>query len=170
MERETALAEFDRSRDAFLDALGPAPDQALGYLREGDIYAIGGLAVHCNWVLRHYHRVLDGLASGGGTELRTSDPDGEQDEANRRALAGLTAEQRAPELAELKALHEQVRQAASGIAPEAWERKTPVFYGDAAEAYPTSPDDVIGWLRDHYQEHVPHATDLLAEWQSTRDR
>ena len=170
MERGTALAEFDRARDGFLDALRPAPDESLTYLREGDVYAIGGLAVHCNWVLRHYRRVLDGLASGGGAELHSSDPDGEQDEANRRALAGLAAEQRAPELAELKTLHEEVRQAALGIAPDAWERKSPVLYGNAAEAYPTSPDDVVGWLRDHYQEHVPHATELLAEWQSSRDR
>ena len=170
MARETALAEFDRSRDAFLDALRPAPDESLGYLREGDIYAIGGLAVHCNWVLRHYRRVLDGLASGGGAELTAKDPAGEQDEANRRALAGLTPEQRAPELAELSSLHAEVSQAALRIAEDAWERKTPVLYGDAADAYPTSPDDVIGWLRDHYREHVPHAAELLAEWQSTRNR
>ncbi len=170
MERGTAVAEFDRARDGFLDALRPAPDEALTYLREGDIYAIGGLAVHCNWVLRHYSRVLVALASGGGAELHLTDPLGEQEEANRRALAGLTAGERAPELAELETLHDEVRHAALAAAPDSWERKTPVVYGAAAEAYPTSPDDVVGWLRDHYQEHVPHATELLAEWQSSRDR
>ena len=170
MERETALADFDRSRDAFLDALRAAPDDALAYLREGDIYAIGGLAVHCNWVLRHYSRVLLALAAGGGTELHPSDPEGEQEEANRRARSGLTAEERAPELAELETLHQEVRRAAAAVPPDSWEHKTPVLYGSDAQAYPTSPGDVVGWLRDHYQEHVPHATELLAEWRSSRDR
>jgi hypothetical protein len=69
---------------------------------------------------------------------------------------------------ELASLHQGVRQAALALPAGAWEEKTPVFYGDAADAYQTSPDDVIGWLRDHYQEHVPHAGELLAEWRASR--
>ena len=46
--------------------------------------------------------------------------------------------------------------------------KTRLSYGDAVDAFPTSPDDVIGWLRDHYREHVPHAEELLADWRASR--
>jgi hypothetical protein len=168
MDRETALAEFDSARDAFLAALRVAPDESLTYLRNGDIYAIGGLAVHCNWVLKHYRRVLDGLRSSDAGGFRATDPAGENAEANQRALAGLAPADRRPELVELDTLHEAVRKAALALPAGTWEVKTPVFYGDAAEAYPTSPDDVIGWLRDHYQEHVPHAGELLAEWRASR--
>jgi hypothetical protein len=168
MDRETAMAEFDRARDAFLDAFQAAPDESLTFLRSGDIYAIGGLTVHCNWVLKHYHRVLEQLADTGEGGFRTADPPGEVEAANRRALAGLAPIERNDELAELDALHEAVRRAALRLPGGAWEEKTPVFYGESAEAYPTSADDVIGWLRDHYQEHVPHAGELLAEWRASR--
>ncbi len=168
MDRETALAEFDGARDAFLAAFEAAPDESLGFLRAGDIYAIGGLAVHCNWVLKHYHRVLVQLAETNAAGLRTADPPGENEEANRRALVGLTPMERSDEIAELDSLHQAVRRATLRLSTGTWEEKRPVFYGDVAEAYPTSPDDVIGWLRDHYQEHVPHAGELLAEWRASR--
>jgi hypothetical protein len=168
MDRGTALADFDSARDEFLAALQAAPDESLSYLRSGDIYAIGGLAVHCNWALKHYQRVLQRLAEPGGGEFRANDPEGEHEEANRRALAGLAPAERSSEVAELGSLHQGVRQAALRVPPASWEEKTPVFYGAAADAYQTSPDDVIGWLRDHYREHVPHAGELLAEWRASR--
>jgi DinB superfamily len=167
MDRETALAEFDTARDSFVTAFEAAPGESLTFLRAGDIYAIGGLAVHCNWVLKHYRRVLEELAETNEGGFRAADPPGENEEANRRALAGLAPHERSAELAELDSLHEAVRRAAQRLSAGAWEEKTPVFYGDATEAYPTSPDDVIGWLRDHYQEHVPHAGELLAEWRAS---
>jgi hypothetical protein len=168
MDRETALIEFDSARDAFLAALREAPDESLKYLRSGDIYAIGGLAVHCNWVLKHYQRVLERLGESSPGEFRAADPPGENDEANRRALAGLSPGERSAEMAELDSLHGEVKRAALVVPADAWEEKTPIFYGDAADAYLTSADDVIGWLRDHYQEHVPHAGELLAEWRASR--
>jgi hypothetical protein len=168
MERDAALSEFDSSRDQFLAAIAPVPDAALTYLRPGDIYAIGGLVVHCNQVLRHYNRVLDRLAGTGTAEFRAEDPSEEVEEADRRALAGLSPGERDAELAVLRGLHEDVKRTALDVPEDAWQQKTPVLYGSAVDAYPTSPDDVIGWLRDHYQEHVPHAAELLAEWQAAR--
>jgi hypothetical protein len=168
MERDAALSEFDSSRDQFLTALAPVPDTALTYLRSGDIYAIGGLVVHCNAVLKHYGRVLDRLAEAGITEFRAEDPSEEVEVSNRRALAGLSPGEREAELTVLRGLHEDLKRTALKIPGGAWERKTPVLYGSAADAYATSPDDVVGWLRDHYQEHVPHAAELLAEWQAAR--
>ena len=31
---------------------------------------------------------------------------------------------------------------------------------------PTSPDDVLGWLRDHYREHVEQCPELIASWRA----
>lgn len=168
MERDTALSEFDSSRDQFLAAIAPVPDAALVYRRPGDIYAIGGLAVHCNAVLKHYGRVLDRIVEHGTTEFRAEDPPKEVEESSQRALAGVSPSERDAELALLSELHEDLKRTALTVPAGDWERKTPVLYGSAADAYATSPDDIIGWLRDHYQEHVPHAAELLSEWQAAR--
>jgi hypothetical protein len=166
MERAPALAEFDRSRDAFLAAMEAAPDASLTYLRPGDLYSIGGLAVHCAWTLRHYTRVLDRLAVPATAEFRTDDSVPESEEAGRRALAGLAATERAAEFRTLATLHGDVLRRALTVPAAGWELQTPVFYGDDAQATPTSPDDVIRWLSEHYQEHVPHAAELIAEWRA----
>jgi hypothetical protein len=166
MEKRAALADFDHSRAEFLDAMQACPDEALSYLKTGDIYAIGGFFPHANWVLKHYARVLDRLASGEAG-FRTDDPEGELEEANRRALAGLQPGEREAQLVELEGLHQQVLAIGESIPAETWESKVDVYYGGAADAYPTSPDDVLGWLREHYREHVPQSSDLLAEWRST---
>jgi hypothetical protein len=34
------------------------------------------------------------------------------------------------------------------------------------EPLPTSPADVVGWLRDHYYEHVPQIRELFLEWRA----
>ena len=168
MDRAPSLAGFDVSRDAFLVAIEAAPDESLRYLRPGDVYAIGGLVVPCVHFLRHYRRVLERLGEPEPKEFHASDPPEEVAEDSRRALAGLAPGERAAELRSLATLHGDVMRAALAVPEGGWERKTPVFYGDAAEAYPTSPDDIIGWLRDHYQEHVPHAAELIAEWHASK--
>jgi hypothetical protein len=169
MKRAPALAEFDRGRDAFLAAMEAAPDASLTYLRPGDVYAIGGLPVHCAWTLRHYTRVLDRLAVPAPAGFRTEDPFPEWEEAQRRALAGLAASERAAELRTLATLHGDVLRRALTIPEEAWERKTPVVYRNGAEAEPTSPDDILRWLTEHYREHVPQATELIAEWRAGQE-
>ena len=36
--------------------------------------------------------------------------------------------------------------------------------GVGQDPYPTSPDDVLGWLREHYREHVEQCPQLIASW------
>jgi hypothetical protein len=57
-----------------------------------------------------------------------------------------------------------VKEAAAGLSAADWQLKTPVVYGEGQDPYPTSPDDVIGWLRDHYREHVQQCPELVASW------
>ena len=47
---------------------------------------------------------------------------------------------------------------------------TKIFTQSAAEALPTSPGDIWGWLNDHYREHVPQVGELHREWEASRTR
>jgi hypothetical protein len=164
VDREAALADFDEARTEWEATFAQVPDAALAYLKPGDDYALGGLQVHVNWVLVHYGRVLDGLKADPHNALQPLDKPEESRDANRRAKAGLTAAERKPALEEMAGLHRFVLDTAASIPDDAWLRKTPVIYGKGQDPYPTSPDDVLGWLREHYREHVDQCPQLVASW------
>ena len=164
--KEAALADFQKARGEWEAALADVPDEALAYLKPGDDYALGGLQVHVNWVLVHYHRVLDGIIAGGFAPIGPLDPAGETDEVNARAKAGLTGDGRKQELAEMTALHKAVLDAARRLPEAGWSRKAPVVYGAGQDPYPTSPEEIIGWLCDHYREHVQQCPELVAAWRA----
>jgi hypothetical protein len=167
VDREAALADFDVARAEWESAFAQVPDAALAYLKPGDDYALGGLQVHVNWVLVHYGRVLDGLKANPHDVLQPLDKPGESEGAVERARAGLTAAERKQSLEEMSGLHRFVKEIAAELADEGWSRKTPVIYGEGRDPYPTSPDDVLGWLRDHYREHVQQCPELVASWRET---
>jgi hypothetical protein len=166
--KDAALADFEKARGEWEAALAEVPDEALAYLKPGDDYALGGLQVHVNWVLSHYSRILDGMIAGGFARLEPLDPPGEHDEANKKSKAGLTAEGRRQALSEMASLHERVVDASSRLTEESWARKAPVVYGEGQEPFPTSADDILGWLREHYREHVQQCPELVASWSESR--
>lgn len=168
MEREAALADFEAARAEWESALAKVPDEALAYLKPGDDYALGGLQVHVNWVLVHYGRVLDAMISGGFAPIGPKDAPGEPEAANKRAKAGLTAAGRRESLTEMANLHQSVVRGVQSVAADDWTRKAPVVYGEGQDPYPTSPEDVIGWLREHYREHVGQSADLVVSWRADR--
>jgi DinB superfamily len=165
--KNEALADFAVARKEWDAAFAQVPDEALTYLKPGDDYAIGGLQVHVNRVLVHYRRVLDGLIDRGFTELPPLDPPGETEEFNRQAKAGLTPEGRRKALADEASVHGTVLEAAEGLPEASWSRKALVVYGAGQDPYPTSAEDVIGWLADHYREHVQQCPELVADWRRT---
>lgn len=167
MERKAALADFELARSEWESAFAKVPDGALGYLKPGDDYALGGLQIHVNWVLTHYRRVLDGIVAGRFGELGPQDPPGEGPAAVQKAKAGLVAGQRAKSLDEMGRLHAAVVTAVTRLPESDWLRKAPVIYGEGQDAYPTSPEDIIGWLRDHYREHVGQSADLVEDWKAS---
>jgi hypothetical protein len=165
-----ALADFETARKEWESALAQVPDEALAYLKPGDDYALGGLQVHVNWVLVHYRRILDGLIAGDFASLDPLDPPGENDEVNKRAKAGLTGDGRRQALVEMAALHGSILEGARGLPDSSWSRKAPVVYGAGQDPYPTSPEDIMGWLSDHYREHVQQCPDLVASWREGGQR
>jgi len=169
MEREEALADFDRARAEWEAAFARVPDAGLAFLKPGDDYALGGLMAHVNWVLVHYGRVLDAIVAGGFRAIGPQDPPGEDAEAREAARRGLSgAAERSRSLAEMVVLHERARGAMSSLRAADWDRKCPVVYAPGEEPYDTSPQDVAGWLSDHYREHVSQTADLIEEWKATR--
>jgi hypothetical protein len=164
VDRDAALADFDAARAEWESVFAQVPDAALAYLKPGDDYALGGLQVHVNWVLVHYSRVLNALKADPHRALEPLDGPNESKDAVKRARAGLSPAQRKPALGEMASLHRSVKESASGISAEDWLRKTQVVYGAGQDPFPTSPDDVLGWLRDHYREHVEQCPQLIASW------
>src|ERR1700686_5465789 len=155
MDREAALADFDSARTEWESAFAQVPDGALGYLKPGDDYALGGLQVHVNWVLTHYRRVLDGIIAGGFKQLGPQDSAGEGEAAGQKAKGGLAHGERAKALSDMGGLHAAVSAAVTKVSGAAWSRNCEVVYGEGQDPYPTSPEDIVEWLGDHYREHVP---------------
>ena len=165
--KDAALADFEGARNEWDKAFAQVPDEALGYLKPGDDYALGFLQLHVNWVLVHYRRILDALVDGGFAPLDPLDPPGESAELFMQSKVGLTAEGKRKALAEMATLHKGVLDALRKLHEEDWARKTPVVYGAGQDPYPTSPEDVVGWLTDHYREHVQQCPELVASWRET---
>ena len=168
MDREDALADFGAARNEWESAFANVPDEALGYLKPGDDYALGGLLVHVSWVLTHYRRVLDGIVTARFGQVGPQDASGEAEAAGQKAKVGLAAGRRARTLAEMRRLHAAVVTAITRLPEGDWSRKAAVIYGDGQEPYSTSPEDIIGWLREHYREHVQQSAELVADWRATR--
>jgi ketosteroid isomerase-like protein len=162
--RQSVIDGFDKARSSFLDRLEAAPDQSLAYLKPGDDYALGGLVYHVNAVLEHYLGVLDAMVSAGFKETEARDRPGLFEEANARAKAGLDRTELSVAVAATERLHGAVTAAVAPLPEDDFERKVPVRLEPGADPYPTSANDVLGWLTGHYEEHVPHIESLLEAW------
>lgn len=167
MEREEALADFDRARAEWEAAFARVPDAALGYLKPKDDYALGGLQIHVNWVLRNYLSLLETIVAAHFVEIQPEVDRSAEQEALEGAKRGLQRAERQQALDAMSALHGRVCAAIEALPEGDWARKAPVVYGPGQEALPTSPDDVLGWLRDHYREHVVQSADLIDEWRAS---
>lgn len=164
MDKNDRLASLDQARDRFLAAFEQVPDPALGYLKPGDDYAIGGLLPHVTWVLTRYGRVLDAMVAGGFAELRAKDPPGEMEQVAEQARRGLEPASRSATLAALRRGHAHVAERLRALGDDDFQRTAPVFFDDAGESYLTSAADIAGWLEGHYDEHTPHVELLLAAY------
>ena len=167
MERDAALADFDRARAEWEAAFARVPDAALDYLKPGDDYALGGLQVHVNWVLRNYLSLLDAIVDARFEEISPEVDRAAEHEALVGARQGLHGAERQPVLDAMSDLHAKVCAAVEALPKADWSRRAPVIYRPGEDALPTSPDDVLGWLRDHYREHVVQSADLISDWRAS---
>jgi len=169
-DRETALAEFTARLEAYERSYDSVPDEALSYVPQGEDYTLGGLAVHVTDTLLHYRNVFDVMKGAGDQPVRNVDPEDDakrqRDELVHKGFAGSDK----PRVFEaMRAAHRDVEQRVRALPEAEYGRKIAVLYGaDAQEPYPTDGGDVLGWLTDHYQEHIDQVAELMGKWQAER--
>jgi hypothetical protein len=160
---EAVLAEFQRHRQDFEEAVRRAPDAALRYRSDGEDYALGGLVVHVTDVLKHYTRVLETIHATDWQAGRAPD---HQTSAEDAAVirAGFSGERRAQVVGDMQAAHDAFVESVRAEPADWFERQASVTYAGSTEPHPTSPSDVVGWLRDHYIEHTRQVAELVSDW------
>ena len=162
-DRDAALSEFERTRLDFEESVRRAPDAALRFRPAGEDYALGGLVVHVTDVLINYRRVVDAIHASDWQEPIAHVHETSPDEA-RLIHEGFAGGERGRVLDEMRAAHAALIEAMRSE-PAAWfTRQAPVVYSGSAEPYPTSPADVLGWVRDHYMEHTQQIGNLVTDW------
>lgn len=164
------LARFDTARDAFLAAFAEAPDDALPYTPAGEEYALGVLPLHLQDSMNHYLDVYTRMvgADYGPVDL-TSDPSHAAHEAElhqRLVITKPTGADRAAMLGDLAATHQRIRDRFADLDDATVARQADVIYSPGTAPYPTSVADIMGWLTDHYDEHVAQTAQLLERWRS----
>jgi hypothetical protein len=170
INREAELAKFDHARDDFEAAFARVPDEALEWKPEGDDYTIGFLVPHVLTSITNYSAALDRMEAAG---YETVGPGWEEDKALTDNIAMLHAiyaagAGRTAILDELDAAHDRMASRLRKLDYEEYGRQSPVHYGGGADPYATSAHDIIGWLTDHYYEHVPHIEQLLEGWEQSK--
>jgi hypothetical protein len=167
--RDAAVGAFDRAHAGFIDAYRSIPDEALTFVPQGEDYTLGGLVVHVMDVIDHYTLVLNRMIAAGFGEVRVIDPDDQR--ARRDALIrdGYGSTQRDGVFAELDSAHREFVTRIRGLSATDYLNQAPVLYGaDAVDPFSTRAADIMGWLIDHYNEHITQSTALLADWQRTQ--
>jgi len=154
-DRETALAEFTARLEAYERSYDSVPDEALTYVTD---------------TLLHYRNVLDVMKGAGDQTVRNVDP---EDDAKRQrdelVHNGFAGSEKPRVFEAMRAAHRDVEQRVRALPEAEYGRKIAVLYGaDAQEAYPTNGGDVLGWLTDHYQEHIDQVAELMGKWQAER--
>ena len=167
-DRDAALAAFEKAHTEFAAAMEETPTAALRYRPAGEDYALGGLAVHVGQVLEKYARVLDAMraADFGSVNEPPLPPTSEVDTALVRD--GFDDHTRAAVLERVRGAHARVITALCAVPDDAFRRAAPVTYAGAGEPFATSPADVLGWVHDHYSEHIHQVIDLRSTWASTQ--
>lgn len=168
--RKDALAKLEAAHAAIADAFAAMPDAALAWLKPGDDYAIGGVAIHLIQSLDGYIGTLAALDAAGYRD--TAGP-GEHEKAVdaqlARARRGVSADERAATFGEMNTKHERLASLARRPSDAQFDALIGVTYPGDAVPYPTSVALVVQWMTDHYAEHVPHVQTLLSQWKMVAD-
>lgn len=165
MDRDAALEAFQAARAQCEQAFARVPAGALSYVKPGDEYSLGGLQLHVNWTLQKYSRVLSAiLAFRFQRVLGPQHPPGAEARAHEAAGRPLAPAERERAVAEMARLHDQVFATCRSMPEEDWPRQAQVVYEAGRDPDPTSPQDIVAWLTDHYREHAAQCAALIDCW------
>ena len=163
---EQLLTEFDAAANTFFDAFDRVPDSALRFRPDGDDYAVSGILFHVAGALEYYATTLaSAIAAGFGPIDATATPNPAD-----VALAhdGIGPDERDAAIERVHHAHARLRTLVGALAPDDVDRKTAIRFAESGDPLPTSAHDIVGWMREHYQEHVPHLAELLSRWRERR--
>src|SRR5437870_5874084 len=125
--RDAALADFDRAREEFEEAVRRAPDAALRHRGPGDDYALGGLVVHVTQVLEHYIDVLNAIHTADW-QSPTAPPSVTTESDAALIHDGFGGDSRTAILARMRAAHTGLVNAVRAEPPDWFARTAPVTY------------------------------------------
>ena len=168
IERETALANFDHARNDFTRAFAQVPDKAITWKPEGDDYTIGDLIPHVIGSINMYTVILDTMAGLGWGPTRPFEGAPHQlmeDNVARIKAIYAEGEGRDAVIHELEEAHDALATRLREMAYKEYSQKAPVLYPPAEEPFPTSAADILGWLTDHYNEHIAQIWQMLEAWE-----
>ncbi|HEX3245236.1 MAG TPA: DinB family protein [Chloroflexota bacterium] len=162
--RDQAFRAFERARAEFKQAYRDVPDAALHYLPEGDDYALGGLIVHVANAMENYVKVIGAMKAEGFRQLKAAEGSGETPEMLEALKHGFDGPERSRHWARLDRVHAALVDQVNALAEQDFSRTAPIIFGHATEPLPTSAAMIMGWMIDHYRDHVGQVRDMLAEW------
>ena len=162
-QRENDLHDLFGARGEFAAAFTGVPDAALGYRGASDQYALSGIVVHLTATVDHYRRVVEGLIDREFKPfaLQPQDPGVEAAHA-KRCQTGFGAGERDEAFALLEAAHDDLAEAVLTVQPQDYARRVAITYKAGDTAHDTSPADIVGWLREHYRQHIPDIQQMTA--------
>jgi hypothetical protein len=166
IDRETQLADFDHARDDFEQAFAQVPEDGLDYKPEGDDYSLRDLVTHVANSMIMYNALLDDIERVDYQELRlvaTGEfgPDVPHQRIRDREQLPPRSADKTGTLDQMEEVHDKLAARLREMAQENYVRQAPVYYVGSDQPYPTAASDIIGWLTDHYREHVPHIAQML---------
>ena len=167
--KEGSVAALRRARNGIDEAFAPMPDAALAWLKPGDDYAIGGIIIHLIQSLDGYIATLEALHAAGYRDTEGPAEDESVVEAGlAHARRGLAPSERRATFDELATKEAALGRLASRASDDEFSRLVGVSYPGDEVPYPTSVALVLQWMTEHFDEHVPHARQLFADWQKAR--
>ncbi|MFN0070763.1 MAG: DinB family protein [Chloroflexota bacterium] len=165
--RDDSLSALEQARAAFVQAYEDVPDAALRYLPEGDDYALGGLIVHVANAMEQYAQVIQHMKAADFGQLKAAEGSGETPEMLEALRLGFHGPERARHWARLDNVHEALVTEVQSLHQEDFLRTAPIIFGAATEATPTTASMIMGWMIDHYHDHIGQVRDMRAAWKST---
>jgi hypothetical protein len=163
---EQLLTEFDAAANTFFDAFDRVPDSALRFRPDSDDYAVSGILFHVAGALEYYGTTLASAVAAGFGPIDAIGPPNPIDVT--LAHDGIGPDDRDAALERVHTAHDRLRTLVGNLARGDVDRKTPIRFADSSDPLPTSAHDIVDWMREHYQEHVPHLAELLTRWRARR--
>jgi hypothetical protein len=132
------------------------------------------LPIHLLDPITRYMTVFDQMAANDYALVdRAGDPAALAWEAERHAHSAATrptGAERAGMLRDLAAAHQRVVDRFAALNAATFTRQGLVIYPGSPDPYPTSAQDILGWLKDHYDEHTVQMAQLLDQWRAQSGR